>query len=567
MRLIHFLLVQLLFYIFSIHLCSAQRVEWIVSGAGAQDGVANEYFCNGYSIAQNKGTIYAPGLVVGNQAYFGNTVISGGSLTQSYFNFLARYDTAGHILGVQEMTGVGAPYAAVDAMGNVYVTGGPSSITKVDYQGAVLGQKELESIPRQFFHIRAIATDHNNDMIVAGDYRSSDGSVTLEGSVLDFHPTVGTHFFIIKYDPAGKLKWFRSSNSSTGIVTSRIRNICISENDDIYYIGDFLNPEGASITVGDTTVSAKVLKLTPNSSMPHQDIILGKVSRDGDFDWVHTMGGPEDDWGNSIKVTPDNEIFFTGTFKDSVEVDGKYYIGKQNEILFGKISAKNSLQWFKTRGGPGNDAGRVIHLTGDAFYLGGEVGANAMLAKYNRAGDEQWAINSQGGTAGIYDLASVGNKLLFSGSATRTTSAPAFGDVPVPAIGNDLYKKKFIMGSIHLGTGPDDSTPDPIDPGPDDPGSDDPTITGVDKNAGNVSYIFPNPGEGIFNLRISEETTGEIQLTIIDAIGKVVTSFVLEKSQHDYNQLNLSNLPNGIYSVIIRGNRNRKIQILKLVKK
>ncbi|MEL7534089.1 MAG: S8 family serine peptidase, partial [Bacteroidota bacterium] len=76
--------------------------------------------------------------------------------------------------------------------------------------------------------------------------------------------------------------------------------------------------------------------------------------------------------------------------------------------------------------------------------------------------------------------------------------------------------------------------------------------------------IFPNPGTGIFFLEIAYSANDRGELQVFDAQGRVVRSETMSLSQPQTTQLDLSNLPNGIYTVLWRG-QNRSV-VNKLIK-
>ncbi|MEC8821611.1 MAG: fibronectin type III domain-containing protein, partial [Pseudomonadota bacterium] len=52
------------------------------------------------------------------------------------------------------------------------------------------------------------------------------------------------------------------------------------------------------------------------------DIFLGKYDNDGSFDWAKGLGGSSSDYGNAITVDGNRNVYATGFFQDSADLDG-----------------------------------------------------------------------------------------------------------------------------------------------------------------------------------------------------------------------------------------------------
>jgi hypothetical protein len=79
--------------------------------------------------------------------------------------------------------------------------------------------------------------------------------------------------------------------------------------------------------------------------------------------------------------------------------------------------------------------------------------------------------------------------------------------------------------------------------------------------------VYPNPGDGIFNIKLESPTETEVTMILTDGLGKVVLSntWSLFEGQNSY-QLDLINLASGVYQVqILQGDRlmTKKIVLMK----
>jgi hypothetical protein len=75
---------------------------------------------------------------------------------------------------------------------------------------------------------------------------------------------------------------------------------------------------------------------------------------------------------------------------------------------------------------------------------------------------------------------------------------------------------------------------------------------GIDENAlANAVEIYPNPGNGLFNLNFAADAE-EATVTILDLVGNVIAIYPLHNISSDVsNQLDLSHEPSGLYFIKI----------------
>ena len=76
-----------------------------------------------------------------------------------------------------------------------------------------------------------------------------------------------------------------------------------------------------------------------------------------------------------------------------------------------------------------------------------------------------------------------------------------------------------------------------------------PTI-GLDENSANLnSMIYPNPADGILNIKLQSETQTAVSVSILDNTGKEVLSSNTDFNGTETMSLNIEDLSAGIYSV------------------
>ena len=354
--------------IFVKKLDSLGNLVWVKSVGGTS-------FDGGYSIAVDaQGNVYTTGYFVGTVDFDPgagtvNLTSQGGSDI-----FIQKLDALGDLVWAKSVGGTGNDNGrsiAVDAQGNVYTTGDFRGIVDFD-PGA--GTADLTSQGENDVFIQKL--DALGDLIWAKsvgetsyDYGYSIavdvlGNVYTTGyfsGTVDFDPGAGTvnltsqggiDIFIQKLDALGDLVWAKSVG---GTGNDNGRSIAVDAQGNVYTTGDFRG------TV-DFDPGAGIVNLT---SQGGSDIFIQKLDALGDLVWVKSMGGNSTDFGESIAVDSQGNVYTTGDFRGIVDFDpgaGTTNLTSQGEIDFfiQKLDALGNLVWAKSVGGTSNDGGNSI---------------------------------------------------------------------------------------------------------------------------------------------------------------------------------------------------------------
>jgi hypothetical protein len=126
------------------------------------------------------------------------------------------------------------------------------------------------------------------------------------------------------------------------------------------------------------------------------DVYIIKTDSLGNEEWMNTFGGPEIDWGLSIRQTSDNGFIITGSTNISTPSNYDLFLVKTNEV--------GDVEWTRNYGGSGTERGNSIIITNDDNYVicgyttsFGYGNYDVFLIKTNASGDTIWT-KTYGGT-------------------------------------------------------------------------------------------------------------------------------------------------------------------------
>jgi DNA replication initiation complex subunit (GINS family) len=182
--------------------------------------------------------------------------------------------------------------------------------------------------------------------------------------------------YVVKLDANGNLQWTKTIGEK-----ERDRgNSLIQTSDGGYAIAGLTQSFGAGET----------------------DVYVVKLDANGNLQWTKTIGGLGYDGGTSLIQTSDGGYAITGVTSSFGAGEGDVYVVK--------LDANGNLQWTKTIGGPGEEAGFSFIQTSDGGYaIAGSTtsfgvgGADVYVVKLDANGNLQWTktIGGPGDELGI----------------------------------------------------------------------------------------------------------------------------------------------------------------------
>ena len=321
--------------------------------------------------------------------------------------YLLKTDTAGNLLWVKTISGIGPEIIKTDHSGNIYLT------------GQFLGTVDFDPGP--------------------GIFNLSSGAVV--------------DAFMLKLTSTGNFVWaFKIGADQQDYITS----FDIDTNDNIYCTGSF----GATV---DFDPGAGVYNL---NSAGQGDIFILKVDSNRIFQWVKKFGNSGPDQGTSICVDHSGNLLTTGFFRSNVDFDpnAAYYpllaLGLYDVFIL-KLDAAGNFIWAKRTGGSGSDLGYGItcDLSNNVLITGAASGLidcnpgagvfnlntyGCFVSKLDSNGNFIWAKATGGPaklTAYSIDQDNAGN-IYLGGNLYGTTDAD-----PGPAVYN-ITKSNYEAGFI-----------------------------------------------------------------------------------------------------------------------
>lgn len=369
---------------------------------------------------------------------------------------------------------------ATDANGNTYVTGtffggdvdfdpspapGDTAFLSSNGRDIFLAKYDANGAYVYAFGIggaldggHGIALDQSGNVYITG---------LFQGTNIDFDPSAnsalitanGTNAFLAKYDATGTYVYALSLGGNDNTASG----VAVDASGNAYITGGF---SGTT----DFDPSGATANLTPNGG---SDIFLAKYSPSGAYISAVSMGGTGNDGGASVAVDVNNNVYLTGSFRETADFDpsGSTLNLTSNgniDAFLAKYDASGAILYAFNIGGNGNDNGGdvTVDINGNAFITGDFRNANVdfdpsastnslssnggndvFLAKYDALGNYVYAINPGGngtdfGTSVAVD--GYGNAFIAGGFTGNTDFDPSANIASlVAASGTDVFLAKY----------------------------------------------------------------------------------------------------------------------------
>ncbi|MHA2276641.1 MAG: SBBP repeat-containing protein, partial [Candidatus Kariarchaeaceae archaeon] len=204
---------------------------------------------------------------------------------------------------------------------------------------------------------------------VDGIALDSSGNIYITGTIDIYGGEGDDNIFLLKYDSAGNLLWYKTWGQS----------------DYDYCSGIAIDSSGNAFITGKTY----------NYGKAYSDIFILKYDSSGKRLWKRTWGGSDDEWAPEIALDASGNAFISGSTES-------YGTGNPDAFILKLDSSGNKL-WAKTWGASERDLGMGIALDdlGNPVIMGqtlsyGSGYDDVFLLKYNSSGNLLWN-NTWGG--------------------------------------------------------------------------------------------------------------------------------------------------------------------------
>jgi Secretion system C-terminal sorting domain/Beta-propeller repeat len=392
----------------------------------------------------------------------------------------------------------------------------------------------------------AIVVDENSNIYLAGSFQevvdfdqSNDVEVHAGSGAFDF--------FVMKVNQNGSFGWVKTMGST---LYDNANSIEIDANNNFYITGEFCN------TVDFNPGSAEFLMVADGSS----NAFVLKLDSLGEFVWSKSFQSNAVSVGHSITVGNLGETYVVGAYQGELDydsgVDSVLTVSNGGWDMFVvSLDSNGNYVWGKSFGGVENgdrmssvsfdQNSMSIFATGyfrspvdfdpgpDEFVLSPlSNNATLFILKLNLNGDFSWVktiASQEGSSAGIQITIDNFGNLFLGGSFGGTVD---FG----------MDQTSFIMTSV----GTNDVFALKLG-----------NTTGIEEEEQESFTVYPNPCYS--ELMIEYDYTNDINCSIVNAQGKIVSSFTITSSK---TMLDVSNLSQGIYFV----NRSESDKTIKLIK-
>ena len=454
---LRFLLATIIY--FTTNAAIAQNFEWAKSFGGTSgSGISGDF---GYSIAVDfSGNVYTTGHFLGTVDFDPGAGVFNLSSAGGWDIFIQKLDNSGNFLWAKSFGGTANDQGlsiTVDASGTVYTTGRFGStvdfdpgvsifnlsspgndnvfIQKLDNSGNFLWAKSFGGSTND--QGLSIAIDASENVYTTGYF---SGTVDFDPGVSNFSLSSAGNddVFIQKLNNSGDFQWAKSFG---GTSNDQGLSISVDASGNVYSTGRF----GSTV---DFDPGASTFNL---SSTGNDDVFILKLNDSGNFQWATSFGGSFNDQGLSIAVDNSGNVYSTGYFRGTVDVDpgaGTFNLSSAaNEDVFVlKLGNSGNFLWAKSFVGSANDrsVSIAIDISGNIYTTGnfeGTIDFDPSAGNFN--------LSSLSTNAFVQKMDASGNFLWvksFSGSANSTNC------IVVDLSGN-LYSTGYFVGTVDFDPG------------------------------------------------------------------------------------------------------------------
>ena len=189
---------------------------------------------------------------------------------------------------------------------------------------------------------KSIATDSASNVIAVGDFTK-----TTDSNGITLTSAGGEDFYAVKLNPStGDVVWAKRFGGVRNDVASAV---AVDSSNSVYITGFF---------EGDVDFGGGVVQSTAASS----DAFLLKLTPNGDFAWVRTIGGSTFDNGLAVAVRA-NTVVIAGLYTGSMSVGGMTLTSAgSSDVFVQSLTTDGAPKWIQSLGGSADDSTSSVAL-------------------------------------------------------------------------------------------------------------------------------------------------------------------------------------------------------------
>lgn len=278
---------------------------------------------------------------------------------------------------------------AVDACGNVYVTGSSSQDSSYPSDDTDYATIKYDIDGRRLWVRTYDGLDEDWNMDGACDIAvDSSGNVCVTGTSTDSE--TGTDYTTIKYDRDGNLLWLKRYDGIGYESEDHANAMVLDAHGNVYITGESHGPRSDPAGIDWESVRGEVWLSTP-------DYVTIKYDPLGNELWVRRYDGPGNawDWAYDIAVDASGNVYVTGS-SYGAEANSR------PDYATIKYDSSGNQLWVRRYNGPENrdDVAEAVAVDtfGNVYVTGRSIGVRGMVRvdydyvtiKYDANGDQLW---------------------------------------------------------------------------------------------------------------------------------------------------------------------------------
>ncbi|MEO0572165.1 MAG: Calx-beta domain-containing protein, partial [Bacteroidota bacterium] len=239
-------------------------------------------------------------------------------------------------------------------------------ILKLDSDGEFIWAKSLVGSAAND-NANTIKIDNDDNIVIGGEFLFTV-DFNPDSLVSNTHTSEGKHdYFLLKLDPDGNYIW---SKTAGGSFSEQIKHITVDHNNKIYVSGYI--EETADIAPGSQVFELEVEGF--------YNVFIAKFEENGDFVWASNIDGPNmvESNGSSVAIDQDNNVYFSGIFNKTVDIDPTLGIDNRdaigtNDYFVIRLSENLEFEWAQTYGFINGNVPRDAYIADLEFNSSGEL--------------------------------------------------------------------------------------------------------------------------------------------------------------------------------------------------